>query len=252
MQHRVWSHVVSTITGLTRIRALRRQKKTSDADLKKDQWTKWEEYNKHKRHHILKDLKWSWGSLCKTIASVKSNFGELFPFRRPLRQQKSLEFLKWGSLFVYVQCDLVPVYLGEQFISFPPFSKNTNLCNQNSGPLRQEYAEKERLTSQLQRTLTFTFELQNGTIILLLLLFYLQLGMDKKLPIRWVNSYEMLQRPTCCWCLTATRRKPFCQYFCGNKEIDCQQFLWLSNHGSYSSTSYKIYDWLEEAHSVQQ
>ena len=40
----------------------------------------------------------------------------------------------------------------------------------------QEYAEKERLLTQLRRMLISSFELTNGTIIIPLLLFYFELG----------------------------------------------------------------------------
>ena len=69
-------------------------------------------------------------------------------------------------MFGDVQCDMkLPEHQKENFANFPIFFKITNVCRQIFGSLRQEYAEKEELASQLRRTLNSSFKLTNCTII---------------------------------------------------------------------------------------
>ena len=62
------------------------------------------------------------------------------------------------------------------FANFPPVFKNTLVSKSDIGDLMKDYAEEERFLSQLRKMLISSFTLQNGTLILPLLLFYLQLG----------------------------------------------------------------------------
>ena len=83
-----------------------------------------------------------------------------------------------GNLFSYVQCDLeVPEDLRANFAKFPPLFKKTLVSKHDIGDYMKTYAEKERILSQPWKMLTSNFTLQNGTLITLLLLFYLQLGL---------------------------------------------------------------------------
>ena len=76
---------------------------------------------------------------------------------------------KSDSLFGYAEKDIpVPEHLRKTFPICPIF-ENTNVCRQYIGPLKQEYAEKERLKSQ--------FELKTGTIINSLLFALFELGL---------------------------------------------------------------------------
>ena len=93
---------------------------------------------------------------------------ESFPYKRPL----SLEQIRSGKLFGYVQCDIeVPDELKKNFASFPPIFKNTNVGRHDIASLMQDYAEKEGLLCQPRKMLIYSFFLENGTPITPLLLF---------------------------------------------------------------------------------
>ena len=62
------------------------------------------------------------------------------------------------------------------FSNFPPIFKNTVVIRKNIDNLMREYAVKEKIMAQPERTLISSFILTNGTIITPLLLFYLILG----------------------------------------------------------------------------
>ena len=86
--------------------------------------------------------------------------------------------MKKGKLFGYVQCDIeVPESSRANLATFPPIFKNTLVSKSDIGDLMKNYAEEERLLSQPRRMLISSFTLQNGTLITLLLLFYLQIGL---------------------------------------------------------------------------
>ena len=86
--------------------------------------------------------------------------------------------MKKGNLFGYVKCDIeVPEILRAKFVKFPPIFKNTLVSKSDIGDLMKNYAEEERLLSQPRKMLISSFTLQKGTLITLLLLFYLQLGL---------------------------------------------------------------------------
>ena len=79
------------------------------------------------------------------------------------------------KLFGYLQCDIeVPETLGSKFGNFPPIFKNTLVIKSDIGDLMKNYFEEERFLSQPRKMLISSFTLQNGTLILSLLLFYLQ------------------------------------------------------------------------------
>ena len=83
-----------------------------------------------------------------------------------------------GYLIGYVQCDIdVPETLRANFANFPPIFKIVLVSKNDIGDLMKLYAEKEEIMSQPRKKMISRFTLQNGTLITLLLLFYLQLGL---------------------------------------------------------------------------
>ena len=102
----------------------------------------------------------------------------MFPNRRSLAEHQLLGKLKSGKLFGYVQCDIeVPNKLKPQFANFHPLFKNTLIDRKDIGKLMKQYTEEEGLMSQPQKMLISSFKLQNGTLITLLLFFYLEMGL---------------------------------------------------------------------------
>ena len=96
--------------------------------------------------------------------------------------------MKKGILFGYVQCDVeVREKLRANFANFPPIFKNTLVSKTNIGDLMKTYAEVERIMSQPRKMLISSFTLQNGTLITLLLWFYLQLGLVVTKRYRFVE-----------------------------------------------------------------
>ena len=129
-----------------------------------------------------------WWSLYKTDASVKSHLRENFPYERPLSEEKLLQGILDGQLFVYVQCDNeVPEHLRSFFSNFPPMFKNTVVSREDIDNLMREYAEKENIMAQPRRMLISSFVLTNRTIITPLLLFYLKHGLVCKKYHRFVQ-----------------------------------------------------------------
>ena len=103
---------------------------------------------------------------------------ENFPHRRSLKDQQLLEGIKKGNLFGYVQCNLeVPKNLRTNFANFPPIFKKSLVSKNFIGDLMKTYSEEEGIMAQTRKMLISSFTLQNGTLITLLLLFYLQLGL---------------------------------------------------------------------------
>ena len=119
-----------------------------------------------------------WRRLYKTTNNDKQHIRENFPYRRSLAAKQLLEEIKKGMLFGYVQCYIeLTEKLRSKFVNFPPIFKNTVVSKSDIGDLMKNYAEEERILSQLRKLLISSFTLQNGTLITLLLLFYLQLGL---------------------------------------------------------------------------
>ena len=129
-----------------------------------------------------------WWSLYKTDASVKSHLRKNFPYRHPLSEEGLLRGIIDGRLFGYVQCDIeVPEHLRDYFSNFPPIFKITAVSRDDIGNLMKQYAEKENNMVQPRRMLISSFILTNGTTIIPLLLFYLQLGLVCKKIHRFVQ-----------------------------------------------------------------
>ena len=123
---------------------------------------------------------------------VKEHLRDSFPYKRPLREVRLLEQSRSGKSFGYVQCDIeMPEELKKIFANFPPISKNTNVGQHDIGLLMKDYAEKEGLLCQPQKTLISSYFLENGTLITPLLLFYLDLGLVcKKIIASW-NIFQL-------------------------------------------------------------
>ena len=135
-------------------------------------------YKQEKGYRVTEMWECVWWRLYKTSNTVKQHIREHFPYRPSLAAELLLEEIKEGKLFGYVQCDIeVPENLRENFANFPPIFKNTFFNKSDIGDLMKNYAEEERLLSQPRKMLISSFTLQNGTLITLLLLFYLQLGL---------------------------------------------------------------------------
>ena len=99
-----------------------------------------------------------------------------------------MQKIKSGRLFGYVQCDLkVPEHLKAYFGNFPPSLKDTVVSRIDIGDLKEKYAEEEGIMSQLRRILLSSFHLNKGTIITLLLFFYLHLGLECSKNHRFVH-----------------------------------------------------------------
>ena len=114
--------------------------------------------------------------LYKTTNTVKQHIRELFPYRCSPADEQLLEEIKKGKLFGYVQCDTeVSEILRSKFDNFPPIFKNTLVSKNDIGDLMKTYAG-EGIMSQPRKMLISSFSSHNGTLITLLLLFYLQLG----------------------------------------------------------------------------
>ena len=103
---------------------------------------------------------------------------EQFPYRRSLAAEQLSDEIKTGKLFGNVQCDIeVTDNLRSKFDNFRPIFKKNSVCKNDIGDLMKNYAEEERILSQPRKMLRYNFTLQNGTLITLLLLFYLHLDL---------------------------------------------------------------------------
>ena len=86
------------------------------------------QYNKEKGYSVVEMWECDWWNLYKTTTCVKEHLRESFPCKRPRREERLLEQIRSGKLFVYVRCDIeVPAELKKYFASFPPIFKNTNV-----------------------------------------------------------------------------------------------------------------------------
>ena len=118
-----------------------------------------------------------WWNTHKTDNNVKQHLRESFHYRKPLREEKVLEFVKSGCLFGYVQCDFEVIEnLREHFSIFLPIFNSIIVGRDDISPYTGEYAEKEGLLTHPTRMLISSSSLENGTIITLLFPFCLDFG----------------------------------------------------------------------------
>ena len=95
-----------------------------------------------------------------------------------LKQECVLAKIRDEKMFGRVQCDLeVPDGLKHKFSNFPPIFRNFNVSRANIGDYITEHAIENNLLKQTQRMLISSFRLENGTMITLLLNFYLSFGL---------------------------------------------------------------------------
>ena len=93
-----------------------------------------------------------------------------------------------GSLYGYIQCDLVvPDELKAKFSNFPPIFKNTEVGRNDIGEYMQNYAIENDLLKHPQRLLISSFKLKNGSIITPLFIFCLELGLQCTKIYRFVQ-----------------------------------------------------------------
>ena len=136
------------------------------------------QYIKEKGDNAVEMWECEWWNLYKTATCVKEHLRKLFPYKRPLREERLLEQKTSGKLFGYLQCDIeVPEELKKNFSNFSPIVKITNVGQHDIGLLMKDYAEKEGLLCQTRKLLISSFFIESGTLITPLLLFYLDLGL---------------------------------------------------------------------------
>ena len=101
------------------------------------------------------------------------------PTKKPLSTDSFRTKIKNGSLFDYVQCDLViPDKLKSKFAIFSPYFKNTEVGRNDIGHYMKIYAIENEMLKHPQRTLIPSFKLENGTVINPLFYFYIELGLQ--------------------------------------------------------------------------
>ena len=96
--------------------------------------------------------------------------------------------MKDGSLFGYVQCDLiVSEELKSKFANLPPGFKNTEVGRNDIGDYMKNYAIEKEWLKHPQRMLLSSFKLENERIITVLLNFYLEFGLQFTKIYRFVQ-----------------------------------------------------------------
>ena len=137
------------------------------------------EYIREKGYKIEKMWECEWWQNFKTNDKIKNQIRSNFPCKRTLSTVSLLEKIRDGSLYGYIQCDLVvPDELKAKFSNFPPIFKNTEVGRNDIGEYMQKYAIKIGLLKHPQRMLISRFKLDNGSIITPLFNFYIQLGLQ--------------------------------------------------------------------------
>ena len=138
---------------------------------------------KEKGYKVEKMLECDWWESFKTDDKIKNHVRTRFSYKRPLSTD-SLLAKKNGSLFGYVQCDLVvPDELKSKFANSPPIFKNTEVGRNyywrlNIGDYMKNYAIENEMLKHPQRMLISGFKLENGTVITPLFNFYMELGLQ--------------------------------------------------------------------------
>ena len=78
--------------------------------------------------------KCAWWENFQTDDKIKKHVRTYFSYKIPLSTYSLLAKRKDGSLFSYVQCDLIfPDELKSKFANFPPIFKNTEFGRNNIG-----------------------------------------------------------------------------------------------------------------------
>ena len=123
--------------------------------------------------------KGSGGKVSKPMTRSKNHVRTHFPYKSSLSTDSLLAKIKDGSLFGYVQCDLVvPDELKSKFANFPPIFKNTEVERNDIGDYMKNYGIDNEMLKHPQRMLISSFKLENGTVITPLFNFYMELGLQ--------------------------------------------------------------------------
>ena len=137
------------------------------------------EYIQEKGYKVEEIWECDWWESFKTDEKIKNHVRTHFPYKRPLSTDSLLAKIKDGSLFGYVQCDLVvPDELKSKFANFPPIFKNTEVGRNDIGDYMKNYAIENEMLKHPQRMLISSFKLENGTVITPLFNFYMELGLQ--------------------------------------------------------------------------
>ena len=146
------------------------------------------EYIKEKGYKVEEMWECDWWESFKTDDKIKNHVRTHFPYKRPLSTDSRLAKIIDGSLFGYVQCDLVvPDELKSKFANFPPIFKNTEVERDDIGDYMKNYAIENEMLKHPQRMLISSFKLENGTVITPLFNFYMELG------LQCTNIYRFVQ-----------------------------------------------------------
>ena len=146
------------------------------------------QYIKEKRYIVVGMWECEWWNLQKTTTCVKTDLRESFPYTRPLWEERPLEQIRSGKLFGYVQCDTeVPEELKKNFANFPRIFKNAKVGRHDIRLLMKDYAKKKGLLCQPRKFLISSYSFENGTLIIPLLLFYLDLWLKCKKNYRFLE-----------------------------------------------------------------
>ena len=147
------------------------------------------EYIRVKGYKIEEMWECEWWQNFKTNEKTKNHIRSNFSYKRTLSTDFLLEKIRDGSLYGYIQCDLVvPDELKATFPNFPPIFKNTEVGRNDIGEYMQNYAIENDLLKHPQRMLIFSFKLENGSIITHLFNFYMELGLQYTKVYRFVQN----------------------------------------------------------------
>ena len=137
------------------------------------------EYIREKGYKIKETRECEWWQNFRTNEKFKNHIRSNFPYKRLLSTESLLGKIRDGSLYGYIQCDLVvPAELKAKISKFPPIFKNIEVGRNNIGEYMQNYAIENDLLKHPQRMLISSFNLENGSIITLLFNFYMELGLQ--------------------------------------------------------------------------
>ena len=146
------------------------------------------EYIEEKGYKVEEMWERDWWESFKTDDKIKNHVRPRFPYKRPLSTDSLLAKIKDGSLFGYVQCDLVvPDELKSKYANFPPIFKNTEVGRNDIGDYMKNYAIENEMLKHPQRMLISSFKLENGTVITPLFNFYMELGLQCTKIYRFVQ-----------------------------------------------------------------
>ena len=146
---------------------------------KREMGDKRREYIKEKGYKVEEMWECDWWESFKTDYKMKNHVRTHFYYKRPLSTDSLLAKTKDGSLFGYVQCDLVVQDEPKsKFANFPPIFKNTEVGRDDIGDYMKNYAIENEILKHPQRILISSFKLENGTVITPLFNFYMELGLQ--------------------------------------------------------------------------